>query len=97
MLTLATWRISSLLANEMGPADILESFRHRIGVRYDDHNNRHGQNIIAEAMICVWCVSIWVGIALGLVWTFNGVVATMISVPFALSAGAIIVDKVTNG
>lgn len=97
MLTLATWRISSLLANEMGPADILESFRHRVGVRYDERNNRYGQNIVAEAMICVWCISIWIGIFLGLVWTFNGMAATTIAVPFALSAGAIIVEKITNG
>jgi len=45
----------------------------------------------------VWCLSVWVGLVFGLLWTFNGVVATMIAVPFALSGGAILIEKYING
>lgn len=97
ILTLATWRISSLLVNELGPANIFETIRHRIGVRYSESGIRYGENVVAEAFVCAWCLSVWVGLILGLVWTFNGVVATMIAVPFALSGGAILIEKYANG
>lgn len=97
ILTLATWRLSSLLVNELGPANIFEHMRRRIGVRYSESGIRYGENIVAEAFICVWCLSVWVGLVFGLLWTFNGVVATMIAVPFALSGGAILIEKYANG
>lgn len=97
ILTLATWRISSLIVNELGPANIFEHMRHRIGVRYSESGIRYGENVIAEAFICIWCLSVWVGLALGIVWTFNGAIASIISVPFALSGGAILIEKYING
>lgn len=97
ILTLATWRLSSLLVNELGPANIFEHMRTWIGVRYSESGIRYGENIVAEAFTCVWCLSVWVGLILGLVWTFNGVAATMIAGPFALSGGAILIEKYANG
>lgn len=77
LLIMATWRISSLLTNEDGPFDILVFFR------------AHGGNVFE----CLFCVSVWIGILIaGLYWYSPGL-ATLLCLPFALSAGAIAWDK----
>ena len=80
ILALATWRFSAMLSYEEGPWQIFE----RIRARYQ-----------WEIFECVWCLSIWVAVALWIIYNFwPGVVIVL--VPFALSAGAIIVEKI-NG
>ena len=97
ILTLATWRISSLLVNEMGPYDIFETLRYRLGVRYDERSVRYGNNEIAKLFVCVWCLSVWVGSAWATLWGINENMAKILALPFALSAGAVVVEKATNG
>lgn len=95
ILSLATWRITSLLVTEFGPGDIFERLRYRLGVRYDVSGHRTGNNLIAEAFTCLWCLSVWVGVALAtlfLLWP--GV--TWLAMPFAFSAAAILIDKAVN-
>jgi hypothetical protein len=48
---LATWRITHLLANEDGPADLVVRFRARLG------NGQAGQ-----LMDCFQCLSLWVAL-----------------------------------
>lgn len=52
LLSLATWRITSLLTEEDGPADIF--------VRLRKHYNPLG------VLDCFWCTSIWVAWAISL-------------------------------
>ncbi|HXV42416.1 MAG TPA: DUF1360 domain-containing protein [Anaerolineae bacterium] len=77
---MATWRLSSLLANEDGPFGILASIR-QASTRFTD------------LLICVWCVSVWIGLALALLYWYSPALAFWLCLPFALSAGAIAWDK----
>lgn len=63
IVTLATWRIASLLVNEDGPFDIFARFRKFIGVYYDYYSRKQGKNVVARAFTCVWCLSVWIALA----------------------------------
>jgi len=52
---LATWRVTHLLANEDGPADLMVRFRARLG---------HG--LVGKLMDCFECLSLWVAAPAGL-------------------------------
>jgi len=93
ILALATWRITSLLVNEYGPFNLLERLRYRLGVRYDEDLHRIGTNIVAEAFTCVWCLSVWVGLILSIIFYIMPVFSIWIFLPFALSAVAIVIDR----
>lgn len=93
ILALATWRLSSLLACEDGPADILVKLRLRLGVKYDKESKPYGTNGLAKGIICVWCSSIWIGAAWALLWYAWPQSAPWLALPFALSAGAALVEK----
>jgi hypothetical protein len=53
---LATWRVTHLLANEDGPADVIFRLRRRLG-----------EGFIGSLMDCFNCMSIWVAAAIGVV------------------------------
>lgn len=82
---LATWRISYMLVNERGPFDILTELRSQFGVRHDYEGRPISwpDNSLFE---CVWCLSVWVGCA-------TAVLPKKLSVPFALSGVAVILEK----
>lgn len=93
ILALATYRISNLLVNENGPFEILEIFRHKIGVKYNDSNIPYGLNQFAELFTCIYCLSIWIGIIISLLYMTVPVYTTIICLPFALSTVAIGLHK----
>ncbi len=49
LAVLATWRITHLLANEDGPADLIVRFRAHLG-----------SGILGSLMDCFHCLSVWV-------------------------------------
>jgi len=95
ILALATWRLSSLIVNEAGPWDLLAKFRAWIGIYYDDHSEVQGKNVVARAMTCVWCISIWVALFLT-VMKFIVPATPVLMLPFALSAVAIMIEEFVN-
>ena len=97
ILALATWRISSLLANEDGPYNIFERLRQWSGVHYDAYSNPQGSNELAKMLMCILCNSVWVGAALTVTYWLLGDVAIWLSLPFALSAVAVIGYEWTRG
>jgi len=97
ILGLATWRISNLLVNEDGPWDIFSKLRHLAGVRYDEHSSLYSTNELSKLLMCVWCLSPYLAAVLTLAYWFWPSIAIPISLPFALSAMAVLVDKVANG
>jgi len=97
ILILATWRISSLLVNEDGPYSVLEKMRHRLGVRYDEHSERYGENVVAEALTCIWCTSIWVALVITIPYMLFPATVSLLCLPLAVSAGAIVVEGLTDG
>lgn len=94
VLILATWRLCSLITDEDGPWYVLEHLRHRLGVAYDERNQRYGRNEVARGILCPWCLSVWVGAfwaLLAATWP-DGVL--WVALPFALSAGAILLNSI---
>jgi Protein of unknown function (DUF1360) len=55
LAVLATWRVTHLLANEDGPADVIFQLRRRLG-----------DGFIGSLMDCFNCMSIWVAAPLAL-------------------------------
>ena len=98
VLILACWRLTSLLVRESGPFKMFDKFRHLVGVRYLEGSTvPYGTNVIAETLSCDWCCSMWVGIALVVAYAIEPSLTFLASLPFALSAGAIIVERILNG
>ena len=96
VLILATWRLSSLLAQEAGPRDMFARLRERLGVWYDDTGDPQGDTVLAQGITCVWCSSVWVGVVLAAAYWLAPDVAFWLALPFALSAGAIVVHEVVE-
>lgn len=96
VLSFANWRLAHLLAEEGGPWDYLAALRVRLGVRYDEYSQPYGTNVVASAMLCVWCNSVWVGVFQALATLLSQEVALWIFLPFALSATAIVIDTEIN-
>jgi len=96
ILSLSTWRISNLLVNEDGPWDILIRFRGIIGVHYV-LSVRAGKNVVARAFLCIWCLSVWVGLFATLAFLVTPNITIIALTPFALSAVAIIIGEIVDG
>ncbi len=95
IFVLATWRLASLFATEEGPYNLFGRIRKWSGMEYDEHSLPQGRNEFAKMLMCVWCNSLWIGISftlLRLVWSD----AVWVAVPLALSAGAIIIERIVQ-
>lgn len=81
--TLATWRISSLISTEEGPFNIFGKFREVLP----------SDSFLENLISCIWCLSVWIALGwVGFIALFPSI-AIWVALPFALSAGAIIVDS----
>ena len=58
ILSIATWRLANLIAREDGPYHLIGAFRSRFAILQRDDRNHY----------CVYCTSVWVAIALTLLW-----------------------------
>lgn len=92
VLALACWRLSSLLSSEEGPWGVFTELRRLVGVTYDEEGTPHGSNTLAKGIICPWCNSVWIGLALaGLYYLWGN--SWWLSLPFALSAVACVLTE----
>lgn len=95
-LILATWRTATLLVKEPGPFMIFYKMRVRAGIMYDKNHEillMVPETFFAQLLSCVWCATIWTGIGWTLLYVLSPDVALYVSLPFALSAGAILFDR----
>lgn len=66
-LALASWRLASLLVNEDGPGAVFSRLRYKAGVRAVVTRGPDGRpdaskvatTPVAEAFLCLWCMSVW--------------------------------------
>ena len=93
VLALATWRVSSLLAEEDGPGDVFARLRYWIGVRYDGDSQPYGENGFARWWLCMWCLPGLIATAWWLFWLAVPRVAYTLALPFALWAVAVFVHS----
>ena len=63
LVSLATWRVSSLFAREDGIFDVFLRFRMLLGTRFDKTSDEVGTGWLSNGILCVWCNSIWFGAA----------------------------------
>jgi hypothetical protein len=96
LMGLATWRLASLLIDEDGPWDIFARLRYKAGVRYDEHSVPYGQNVLASLLTCMWCGSVWVGGAMAVAYLTVGSLTTLLCLPLALSAAAIVLSRMVR-
>lgn len=91
---LSTWRISAMLSYERGTFGIFLKLREKIGIMHDDNGEIIDSNgsLLAELFECIWCLSVWVALFVGLIVYFCPV-CVWLFYPFALSAGAILVER----
>lgn len=87
-----------MLSYESGPFDIFIWFRELAGIAHDDFGEKVAvpNSFFAELLDCVWCVSVWIGFVVTVALYFYPVLVWFL-LPLALSAGAIIVEKVNHG
>lgn len=90
IISLAVWRISSLLAREDAPFRLLARFREWLEKQ---------ENVLlrqlSDAIHCVWCSSIWFGL-LGACLISDNMIELIVNT-LAISALALIVEKVNYG
>lgn len=92
VLGLATWRTSSLLAEESWPWDVGDKLRRAIGVRYDEESFPYGKNELARQVMCVWCITPWVGLVWTVAWLLWPRVTFVVALPLALSTVAVVMN-----
>ena len=92
-LSLAAWRLASLVANEDGPWFIFKRFRERA----EEWCKRYKfcrELGLYELISCEWCNSIWIGVGLTLLYLWIGETILYLALPLALSTIVIIIKQV---
>jgi len=101
LIGLAVWRISDMLSdtNQSGLYGTLDWLRSIVGVKYDANSIPFGKyGSIASGILCLLCCSVWLGFLFTILWCINQKLTILVSLPFALSAVAILIeDWRTNG
>lgn len=92
ILSLATFRLSTLLAYEDGPGDIFAWLRYWAGVEYDTHSQPYGVTNIARGLLCQWCNSVWVATGLSFIYALSRKTIWLL-LPLALSAVTVLISK----
>jgi len=94
-LSLAAWRLASLVANEDGPWQIFKRFRERAELWCKKYKFCSELGLY-ELLACEWCNSIWIGTGLTLLYLWIGETILYVSLPLALSTIAIIIKYVVQ-
>lgn len=92
---LATWRVTNILVHENGPFHVFRRARVALGVVYlPDSNDIASYKY--ELTICVWCMSVWVGLLATLLMLAMPSVAPWAFLPFAFSAVTVLLHRATQ-
>ncbi len=91
ILWFATWRFSSLLANEAGPGDVFKHIRIKAGGTCPEYGDCTPHTWLAKGLYCEWCNSVWVAFVLTAMWLTIGPLVVILCLPFSMSACTIII------
>jgi hypothetical protein len=94
-LSLAAWRLASLVANEDGPWYVFKRLRQRA----EDWCNKYKfcrELGLYELFACEWCNSVWIGTILTLLYLWLGETILYIALPLALSTVVIIIKYIVE-
>lgn len=96
ILSLAVWRISSLLVKEAGPWRVFVWLRERAGITHDADWNPWiipDRFFAAQLLGCIWCTSLWAGVVGCICLIVIPDITIWLALPFSLSTVAIVLDK----
>jgi len=94
-LSLAAWRLASLVANEDGPWLMFKRFRQRAEQWCKKYRFCRELGLY-ELIACEWCNSIWIGAVLTVLYLWTGEAILYLALPLALSTIAIIIKYVVQ-
>lgn len=101
VLSLATWRLTSLLYTEDGPKQVFRKLRSALGILHDSEGEPAGypETFWGGLFACFWCLSVWVA---GFLILPTMLIASLdiwrgFLMWLGTSAGAIIVHECTLG
>ena len=94
-LSLAAWRLASLVANEDGPGMMFKRFRQRAEQWCQQYRFCRELGLY-ELVTCEWCNSIWIGVGLTALYLWIGETIFYLALPFALSTVTIIIKYVVQ-
>lgn len=97
ILSLAVWRVSSLVVHEAGPFDMFIKIREFFGIQHDNGiPYMIPSTFIAGVISCVWCFSIWLSVLWVILWFTSPDFIFYVSLPLAFSGFAIMVETLTR-
>lgn len=98
ILSAGIWRFAALLVRERGPADVFVGMRRSAGIQHDEGGQPYSwpDTFFGSLFGCVWCLSVWMGIFMAIVYWARPELAVAMMFPFALSAGAIVLESLTR-
>lgn len=98
LLALAVWRISALLSYERGPGNVFLKFREKFGIRHGDDGeaSEWPDTYPASVLVCVWCLSLTLALPATLAWLIAPDAARCVSLPFALGAAAVAIERLVR-
>ncbi|HSJ86490.1 MAG TPA: hypothetical protein VK909_04715 [Anaerolineales bacterium] len=94
-LSLAAWRLASLIANEEGPWMIFKRLR-ALAERWCNNYKFCREFNLHEMVTCEWCNSIWIGIILTALYLWLGKSILYGALPLALSTVVIIIKHIVQ-
>jgi hypothetical protein len=98
ILAIATYRLGTLLSDteQGGPWNLLHRLRTISGVKYDERSVPYGTNMVSNAMLCIYCNSVWIGLIAYLLYLASEPLAMLLLAPFALSGAAIMIKEIVE-
>jgi hypothetical protein len=94
-VSLAAWRLASLIANEDGPWLMFKRFRQL--AEYWCNKYKFCSDLgLHELVTCEWCNSVWIGAGLTLLYIWIGDTILYLAMPLALSTVVIIIKYVVQ-
>ena len=93
LLSLAAWRLASLVANEDGPWMIFRRLRWR-AEQWCKQYRFCSEFGLYDFFSCEWCNSVWIGAGLTLLYLWIGDSILYVTLPLALSTVVIVIKHV---
>lgn len=94
-LSLAAWRLASLISNEDGPWMMFKRLR-VVAERWCNNYKFCRELGLYELVTCEWCNSVWIGVILTVLYVWIGETILYGALPLALSTVVIIIKHVVQ-
>jgi hypothetical protein len=94
-LSLAAWRLASLVANEDGPWMMFKRLRD-LADRWCEKYRFCREFNLSDMLCCEWCNSVWIGAGLTLLYLWLGEGILYLALPLALSTVVIVIKHIVQ-